>query len=77
MESLSSKNKNVKYSLYIIDVFTKIAWVKPLKGKKDKTIANALIEIVNESIRKANFGLIKKKNFTIDLFKNGLAIMIL
>ena len=34
MESLSSKNKNVKYSLCVIDVFTKYVWVKPLKYKK-------------------------------------------
>ena len=36
MESLSSKNKNVKYSLCVIVVFTKYAWVKPLKMKKVK-----------------------------------------
>ena len=36
MSSLSSKNKNVKYSC-VIDVFTKYAWVKkPLKDKKVK-----------------------------------------
>ena len=28
---LFSKNKNVKYLLCVIDVFTKCAWVKPLK----------------------------------------------
>ena len=33
MESLSSKKKNVKYLLCAIDVFTKYAWVKPLKKK--------------------------------------------
>ena len=31
MESLSSKNKNVKYLLCVVDVFTKYVWVKPLK----------------------------------------------
>ena len=34
MESLSSKNKNTKYLLCVIDVFTKYAWVKPLKEAK-------------------------------------------
>ena len=29
MESLSSKNKNVKYLLCVIDDFTKYAWVNP------------------------------------------------
>ena len=33
-ESLPSKNKNVKYLLCEIDVFTKYVWVKPLKDKK-------------------------------------------
>ena len=54
MESLSSKNKNVKYLLFVIDHFTKYAWVKPMKDKKCKTILNAFIEIVNESNRKPN-----------------------
>ena len=47
--SLSSKNKNVKYLLCVIDVFNKYAWVKPVKDKKSKTVLNAFIEIVNES----------------------------
>ena len=34
MESLSLKNKTVKYLLCVLDVFTKYAWVKPLKDKK-------------------------------------------
>ena len=34
MESLSSKNKNVKYLLCATNIFTKYAWVKPLKDKK-------------------------------------------
>ena len=54
MESLSSKNKNVQYLLCLKDVFTKYAWVKPLKDEKCKTFLNACIEIVNESNRKPN-----------------------
>ena len=55
MESLSSKNKNVKYLLCVIDVFTKYAWVKPLKGKKGKAVVNAFMSlIVNESNGKPN-----------------------
>ena len=37
MESLSTKNENVKYSLCVIDVFTIYAWVKPLIDKKCRT----------------------------------------
>ena len=72
MESLSSNNKNVKYLLRAIDVFTKYAWVKPLKDKKDKTVLNAFIEIVKEfnRVNQIIYGLIKEENFTIDLCKN-------
>ena len=54
MESLSSKNKNFKYLLCVIDIFTKYVWVKPLKDKKGKTGLNAFVKIVNESNRKPN-----------------------
>ena len=54
MKLLSSKNKNVKYLLCVIDFFTKYAWIKPLKDKKCKTVFNAFIEILNESNRKPN-----------------------
>ena len=49
---MSSKNKNVKFSLCVIDVFTKYKWVKPIKDKKGKTVLNAFIEIVNGSNQK-------------------------
>ena len=41
-------------NICVIDVFTKYAWVKPLKDKKSKTTLNAFIEIVNEFNRKPN-----------------------
>ena len=54
MGSFSSKNKTVKHLLWVIDVFTKFAWVKPLKDKKGKTVLNAFVEMVPESNRKPN-----------------------
>ena len=61
MESLSSKNKDIKY----------LFWVKPLEDKKGKAVLNAFMEIVNKSNRKpSNLWLIKEKNFTINLCKN-------
>ena len=54
MKQLSSKNKNIKYLLCVIDVLTKYEWVKPLNNKKVKTVLNTFIEIVNESNRKPN-----------------------
>ena len=54
MESFSSNNKNVKYLLCVINVFTKYAWVKSLKDEKGKTVLNAFIEILNGSNCKPN-----------------------
>ena len=54
MGSLSFYDRNIKYVLCVIDVFTKYAWVKPLKGKKGKTTLRAFIEILNEPHRKPN-----------------------
>ena len=39
---------------YVIDLFTKHAWVKPWTDKKAKTILHDFIEIVNESMCKPN-----------------------
>ena len=59
--------------LCVINVFTKYVWVKPLKGKKVKTVLNALIEIVNESPnRKPNkLWVDQEREFIINLCKNG------
>ena len=54
MESLSSKNKNVRYLLCVIDLFAKYAWVRPSKDKNGKTVLNAFTEIVNEFNFKPN-----------------------
>ena len=54
MGSLSSRHKNDKYLLCVVDVFTKYAWIKPLKDKKAKTVLNAFVETVNESNHNTN-----------------------
>ena len=38
----------------MLDVFTKYAWVKPLKDKESKIVLNTFIEILNESNQKRN-----------------------
>ena len=40
--------------LYAIDIFSKCAWVIPLKDKKGVTIVNAFQEILDDSKRKPN-----------------------
>ena len=47
MGSLSSYNCGVENLSSVTDVFTKYAWVKPLKNKNPKTILHGFIEILN------------------------------
>ena len=53
MGSISSKNCDVKYLLWVIYVFTQYARVNPLKGNKAKTVFDGFIEIVTKSKLKA------------------------
>ena len=41
MQSLSKCNKKIKYLLCAIDIFSKYAWVIPLKDKRGTSIVNA------------------------------------
>ena len=41
MQSLSKYNKEIKYLMCAIDLFSKYAWVVPLKDKKGTSIINA------------------------------------
>ena len=43
-----------KLLLCVIDVFSKFAWIVPLKDKKGITITNAFRKILKESNRKPN-----------------------
>ena len=54
MESLSSINHGVKYLLYVIDIYTKYAWVKPLKDKTKTLVFYGFVALVNESNFKPN-----------------------
>ena len=47
MQSLSKYNKGVKYILSAIDLFSKYAWVIPLKDKKGTRIVNAFTKIIS------------------------------
>ena len=58
MGLLSYKNWGIRYLLCVVDVFTKYAWVKPLKDKKAKIILNGFIQVVNAD--QTNYGLIKE-----------------
>ena len=53
MQSLSKYNKGIKYLLCAIYLFSKYAWVAPIKHKKGVSIVNAFQKIISEK-RKPN-----------------------
>ena len=54
MQSLSRKTKGIKYLLCAIDLYSKFAFVVPLKDKKGISIVNAFNKIIKQSNRKPN-----------------------
>ena len=54
MQLLSKYNKVIRFSLCVIDIFSKYAWAVPLKDKKGVSIATAFESILKQSKRKPN-----------------------
>ena len=54
MQSLSRKNKGIKYLLCVIDLYSKYAFLIPLKDKKGISILNAFDKIIKQYNRKPN-----------------------
>ena len=54
MQLLNKHNKAIKYLRCVIDIFSKYAWVVPLKDKKGVTITNAFQQIFDKSGFKPN-----------------------
>ena len=52
MHSISKFNKGFRFLLCVIDIFSKYAWVVPLKDKKAITITDAFQKILDYSNRK-------------------------
>ena len=53
-QSLSRKNKGIKYLLCAVDLYSKYAFVFPIKDKKGISIVNGFNEIIKQSNRKPN-----------------------
>ena len=82
MQSRSKYNRGIRYLLCSIDLFSKYAWVIPLKDKRRVTIVNAFQKIVDSwtefhsksSVAKSKiqmkYELIKVVNFTIFIWKD-------
>ena len=54
MQLISKFNKGFRFLLCVIDIFSKYAWVVPLKDKKIASIVNAFQKILDDSNRKLN-----------------------
>ena len=54
MQSLSRKNKGIKYLLCAIDLYSKYAFVIPLKDKKGISIVNVFNKIIKQYNKKPN-----------------------
>ena len=54
MQLISKHNKGIRYLLCLIDLFSKYAWVVPLKDKKGVSIVNAFQKILDSSKGKPN-----------------------
>ncbi len=55
LQKISKYNHNNRYLVRCIDVFSKFAWVVPIKNKKSDTVLEAFKFIINSSGRKPNF----------------------
>ena len=54
MQLISNLNKGFRFLLCIIDIFSKYAWIAPLKDEKGESIVNAFQKILHDSARKPN-----------------------
>ena len=54
MQLISKFNKGFRFLLCVIDIFSKYAWVVPLKDKKGVSIVDAFQKILDKSGRKPN-----------------------
>ena len=54
MQLISKFNKGFRFSSCVIDIYSKYAWVIPLKDKKGITISNAFKNVLKESNCKPN-----------------------
>ena len=54
MQLISKFNKEFRFLLCVIDIFSKYAWVVPLKDKKGVSTVDVFQKILDKSGRKPN-----------------------
>ena len=74
MQSLSKYNKGIKYLLCVIDLFSKFAWVVPLKEKRGISIVYAFQKIISKGRRPNKISVDQGGEFYNKLFNRFLKI---
>ena len=74
MQSLSKYNKEIKYLLCAIDLFSKYAWVVPIKDKKWTSIVNVFKKIISKKRNPNKIWVDQGSEFYNKSFKNFLKI---
>ena len=74
MQSLSKYNKGNKYLLCAIDLFSKYAWVVPLKDKKVVSVADGFQKIIWEGRKPNKIWVDQGSKFYNNSFKDFLKI---
>ena len=74
MKSLSKYNRGIKYLLCTIDLFSKYAWVVPLKDKRGISIVNAFQKIISEGRKPNKIWVDQGSEFYNQSFKDFLKI---
>ena len=74
MQLLSKYNKGIKYLLCGFDLFSKYAWVVPLKDKRGTRIVNALQKIISKGRKPNKIWVDQDAEFCNKLFKRFLKI---
>ena len=73
-QSFSKFNKGFKYLLCAIDVFSKYAWVVPIKDKKGTSIVNAFKKIISKGRKPNKMWVNQGSEFYNNSFKDFLKI---
>ena len=74
MQSLSKYNKRIKYLFCAIDLFSKYAWVVPIKDKKGTSIVNAFQKIISKERKPNKIWVDQGSEFYNQSFKDFLKI---
>ena len=74
MQLLSKYNKGTKYLLCAIDLFSKYAWLVPLKDKRGISIVDAFQKIISKGRKPNKIWIDQSGEFYNNLFKRFLKI---